>query len=165
MLTFAAIAIAKINHFIQTILQWTHFSISLLSILLYTLMSKSFREGFVCWLYGFYSAGKYIHLIALQMVRLWINEQVILWIEELKKNGFYWVCDLCFSISYTSAVPFSPYSLWPLLVAFQPDSSPPISTPCVILHTIHHINAASCLQGPAWAGTCFCSVPCPVPGA
>ena len=59
-------------------------------------MSKSFREGFVYWLYEFYSAGKYIHLIAFQMVRIWINEQVVLWIEELMKTSFLWVCVLHF---------------------------------------------------------------------
>lgn len=78
-------------------------------------MSKSFREVFVCWLYEFYSAGKYIHLIAFQMVRIWINEQVVLWIDESMKISFLWVCVLCSSFSCTFAVPFSAQSLWPHL--------------------------------------------------
>lgn len=57
-------------------------------LLLHTLMSKSFREKFVCWLYEFYSVGKYIHVIAFQMVRIWINEQVVLWAEEEMKTSF-----------------------------------------------------------------------------
>lgn len=76
-------------------------------------MSKSLREGFVCWLHEFYSAGKYINLIAFQMVRIWINEQVVLWIEELMKTSFLWVCILCSSISYTSAVPSSTVPMTP----------------------------------------------------
>lgn len=91
-------------------------------------MSKSFREGFVCWLYEFYSAGKYINLIAFQMVRIWINEQVVLWIEELTKTSFLWVCALCSSISYPSAVPSSTVPLTsPCHI--PPNSSPPVAAP------------------------------------
>lgn len=102
-------------------------------------------------------------------------KRIVLWIEELMKTSFLWVCDLCSSLSYPSAVPSSPCFLSPHLAASHSArlisfSSPPL--PAALCEpaqtyscTEQRRAAASRLPGPAWAGICFCPLPCPGPGA
>lgn len=118
MLTSAAITIAKKRSFNSDDQAVNSFQLLSSLHLPYTLMSKSFREGFVCWLYGFYSAGKYIHLIALWMVRIWINETDCSMNRGINEDQF-------------------PVGLWPMFLHFLPFCCPlfstlPITSPCCI---------------------------------
>lgn len=103
-------------------------------------MSKSFREGFVCWLHGFYSAGKYIHLIALWMVRIWINETDCSMNRGINEDQF-------------------PVGLWPMFLPFLPFCCPlfsmlPITSPCCIpLSSSHQFFISSSPCCPVWAST------------
>lgn len=66
-------------------------------------------------------------------------KRIVLWIEELMKTSFLWVCDLCSSISYPSAVPSSPRFLSPHLAASHS------------ARLISFISSSPCC--PVWAST------------